>query len=279
VKAGLYKRNYNKEKGLYKQRGGLRMHRKTALITGGARGIGKQISLDLAAEGYNIVVNYRSDKESAYEICEKAKENGVESLAVYADLGSVKDIEQMYQIAFETFDVIDLVVNNAGISSEVYFLNATEEMFDDMTAIDWKGLFFSSQIAAKRMVEKNVKGVIINISSNQVEGCWPRATIYGPTKAAVTKFTKNAAMELSLKGIRMVAVAPGYTDVGWEPGDIRLEAAERLPFKRFATTKEIAQAVVYLASDKAAYITGTSLMIEGGATLPVVAANDFVEVK
>jgi NAD(P)-dependent dehydrogenase (short-subunit alcohol dehydrogenase family) len=279
VKAGLYKRNYNKEKGLYKQRGGLRMHRKTALITGGARGIGKQISLDLAAEGYNIVVNYRSDKESAYEICEKAKENGVESLAVYADLGSVKDIEQMYQIAFETFDVIDLVVNNAGISSEVYFLDATEEMFDDMTAIDWKGLFFSSQIAAKRMVEKNVKGVIINISSNQVEGCWPRATIYGPTKAAVTKFTKNAAMELSLKGIRMVAVAPGYTDVGWEPGDIRLEAAERLPFKRFATTKEIAQAVVYLASDKAAYITGTSLMIEGGATLPVVAANDFVEVK
>lgn len=255
------------------------MHRKTALITGGARGIGKQISLDLAEEGYNIVVNYRSDKESAHEICEKAKENGVESLAVYADLGSVKDIEQMYQIAFETFDVIDLVVNNAGISSEVYFLDATEEMFDDMTAIDWKGLFFSSQIAAKRMVEKNVKGVIINISSNQVEGCWPRATIYGPTKAAVTKFTKNAAMELSLKGIRMVAVAPGYTDVGWEPGDIRLEAAERLPFKRFATTKEIAQAVVYLASDKAAYITGTSLMIEGGATLPVVAANDFVEVK
>ncbi len=152
----------------------------------------------------------------------------------------------MYQIAFETFDVIDLVVNNAGISSEVYFLDATEEMLDDMTAIDWKGLFFSSQIAAKRMVEKNVKGVIINISSNQI-------------------------------GIRMVAVAPGYTDVGWEPGDIRLEAAERLPFKQFATTKEIAQAVVYLASDKAAYITGTTLMIEGGATLSVVAANDFVE--
>jgi len=255
------------------------MHQKTALVTGGARGIGKQISLDLAEEGYNIVINYHNDKEAACEICKTAREHGVESLAVYEDLGSVKDIEHMYQIAFDKFDVIDLVVNNAGISSEVYFLEATEKMFDDMTAIDWKGLFFSSQIAAKRMVEKNVKGVIINISSNQVEGCWPRATIYGPTKAAVAKFTKNAAMELSLKGIRMVAVAPGYTDVGWEPGDIRLEAAERLPFKRFATTKEIAQAVVYLASDKAAYITGTSLMIEGGATLPVVAANDFVEVK
>lgn len=149
------------------------MDRKTALITGGAKGIGKQISLDLAEEGYNIVVNYHNDRESADEICKRANEYGVESLAVYADMGNVKDIEQMYQIAFEKFDVIDLVVNNAGISSEVYFLDATEEMFDGMTAIDWKGLFFSSQFGAKRMVEKDVKGVIINISSNQVEGCWP----------------------------------------------------------------------------------------------------------
>ena len=166
------------------------MHQKTALVTGGARGIGKQISLDLAEEGYNIVINYHNDKEAACEICKTAREHGVESLAVYADLGSVKDIEHMYQIAFDKFDVIDLVVNNAGISSEVYFLEATEKMFDDMTAIDWKGLFFSSQIAAKRMVEKNVKGVIINISSNQVEGCWPRATIYGPQKRLLPSLQK-----------------------------------------------------------------------------------------
>lgn len=255
------------------------MNGKTALITGGAKGIGRQISLSMAKEGYNIVVNYRSDEKAAREICETAKIYGVKSMAVYADMGKVSDIEDMYRKAFAEFDVIDVLVNNAGISSEVYFLDATEEMFDRMTAIDWKGLFFCSQFAAKKMAEKKVAGVIVNISSNQVEGCWPRATIYASTKAAVSKFTKNAAMELSLKGIRMVAVAPGYTDVGWEPGDIRLEAAKRLPFKRFATTEEIAQAVIYMASDKAAYITGTTLTIEGGATLPVVAANDFVEVK
>lgn len=255
------------------------MVRRTALITGGAKGIGRQISLSMAEAGYNIIVNYRSDEKAAREICEKAKGYGVKSMAVYADMAKVSDIEKMYEEAFKEFDVVDVVVNNAGISSEVYFLDATEEMFDRMTAIDWKGLFFSSQIAARRMVLKEVKGVIINISSNQVEGCWPRATIYAPTKAAVSKFTKNAAMELSLKGIRMVAVAPGYTDVGWEPGDIRLEAAARLPFKRFASTEEVAQAVLYLASDKAAYITGSTLTIDGGATLPVVAANDFVEVK
>lgn len=109
------------------------------------------------------------------------------------------------------------------------------------------------------MVEKKTAGVIISISSNQVDGCWPRATIYAPTKAAVSKFKKNAAMERSLKGIR-------------------LEAAKRLPFKRFATTEEITQAVIYMASDKAAYITGTTLTVEGGATLPVVAVNDFVSI-
>ena len=174
----------------------------------------------------------------------------------------------LYAQAVERFKQIDLVVNNAGISSEVYFLDASEEDFDRMTAIDWKGLYFSSQCAARHMVEEGVKGVIVNISSNQVDGCWPRATIYGPTK--------NAAMELARKGIRMAAVAPGYTDVGWEPGDIRLAAAPRLPLRRFASTAEIAKAVVYLASDDAAYITGSTLTVDGGATLPVVAANDFV---
>lgn len=250
---------------------------KVALITGAAKGIGKQIALSMAAAGYDIIVNYRSDKESAEKICSEAKKKGVYAIPVYADLSKVDDIRGMYEKIFHEFPAVDVLVNNAGISNEVYFLDATEKMFDDMTAIDWKGLFFCSQFAAKKMIEKKVKGVIINISSNQINGCWPRATIYAPTKAAVSKFTKNAAMELSLYGIRMVAVAPGYTDVGWEPGDIRLKAAGRLPFKRFASTKEIADGVVYLASDKAAYITGTTLVIDGGATLPVVAANDFVE--
>lgn len=252
------------------------MERKVAVITGGAKGIGRQISITMAKAGYDIAVNFRSGKEQAQEICDIARGFGVDAFAVYADIGVIADLREMYNQIFAHFNRVDVVVNNAGISSEVYFLDATEEDFDKMTAVDWKGVFFSSQIAARYMVEHGTKGVIINISSNQVEGCWPRASIYAPTKAAVSKFTKNAAMELSLKGIRMVAVAPGYTDVGWEPGDIRLEAAKRLPFKRFASTEEIAQGVVYLASEQAAYITGCTLTIDGGATLPVVAANDFV---
>lgn len=249
---------------------------RVALVTGAAKGIGSAIALRLAKDGYDIVLNYHTRKDSADELAGKIRQMGRDCLPIRADMSSVAEIRQMYDEALEHFGHIDLCVNNAGISSEVYFLDATEEDFDRMTAIDWKGLYFSSQFAARSMVERGIRGVIVNISSNQTEGCWPRATIYGPTKAAVSKFTKNAAMELSLKGIRMVAVAPGYTNVGWPEGDIRLEAAARLPFRRFASTEEIASLVSYVASDEAAYMTGNTVLMDGGATLPVVAANDFV---
>lgn len=252
------------------------MSRKIALVTGGAKGIGRQIAVTLAKEGYDIALNYHSSPELAAEVCRIAEAAGATAVPFYADMGKVSEIRAMFDAVYAEFGTLDLLVNNAGLSSEVYFLDATEEDFDHVMSVDWKGLYFCSQCAAKRMIEQGVKGVIINISSNQVDGCWPRATIYAPGKAAVTKFTKNAAMELSLHGIRMAAIAPGYTDVGWEPGDIRLEAAARLPLRRFASTEEIAQGVVYLASEKADYIVGSTLTIDGGATLPVVAANDFV---
>lgn len=250
---------------------------KTVLITGGAKGIGKAISIEMMKEGYNVVINYRSAEEEALKLCELAKEHGVEAIAVYADMAKLQDIENLYKTAIDKFKNIDVVVNNAGVSSETYFLDATEKDFDQVNTIDWKGLFFSSQFAAKHMVKQSIKGVIINVSSNQVDGCWPRATIYASTKAAVSKFTKNAAMELSLHGIRMVAIAPGYTDIGWAVDSHLREAEKLLPLKRFASTKEIAQGVVYLASDKATYMTGSVLTIDGGATLPVVACNDFVK--
>jgi NAD(P)-dependent dehydrogenase (short-subunit alcohol dehydrogenase family) len=251
------------------------MERKTAVITGAAKGIGRQIALTLAEKGYDIAVNYHSGKAAAEEVCRMAEGFGVKAIAVYADVSQIADLERMYAEIYTVFPEIHLLVNNAGLSSEVYFLDATEKDFDKITAVDWKGLYFSSQLAAKGMIAKGTHGVIINITSNQVEGCWPRATIYGPSKAAVSKFTKNAAMELIPYNIRMAAVAPGYTDVGWEPGDHRLAAAARLPMRRFASMKEIAEAVAYLASENAGYITGCTLTIDGGATLPVTAENDF----
>lgn len=253
--------------------------RKTVIITGGAKGIGRQISLTMAEAGYDVVINYHNRPAEAEQVKAEVLAMGRDAITVYADMANLADIDRMYDEAYAYFGEIDVVVNNAGVGVEAYFLDTTEEMFDFITNVDWKGMFFSSQNAARRMIDKGTKGVIINISSNQSVGNWPRSTVYGPTKAAVDKFTKNAAMELVDKGIRVCAVAPGYVNVGWEPGDIRLEAEARLPFKRFATTTEVAKGCVYLASDDAAYITGFTLFIDGGALLPVVAENDFVKPK
>lgn len=248
--------------------------RKNAIVTGGSKGIGKQIALTLAENGYNIAVNYHNDEKGALEVCEEAKKHGVLAYPLKADVGNYDEISSMFNSVDKLFPHIDLLVNNAGSSSEAYFLKATEKDFDTMTAIDWKGVYFCSQFAAKRMIKKKVNGVIINITSNQVVGCWPRATIYSPSKAAVSKFTKNASMELAPYGIRMLAVAPGYTDVGWPKDDHRFDAAKYLPLKRFASTKEIAEGVLFLASDKVTYMTGSTLTIDGGATLPVTADSE-----
>jgi NAD(P)-dependent dehydrogenase (short-subunit alcohol dehydrogenase family) len=250
---------------------------KVVLITGAAKGIGRAITVTMLNAGYDVVVNYRTAKEKAIELLELAKSLNRDAIIVYANMSNLDDIKNMYKVAIEHFNHIDVVVNNAGISSETYFLDATEADFDGVNSIDWKGLFFSSQFAAKHMIDQSIKGVIINLSSNQVDGCWPRATIYASVKAAVSKFTKNCAMELSSHNIRMVAIAPGYTDIGWEKSSHIWKAAKYLPMKRFAQPEEIASGVLYLASDAASYMTGTTLTIDGGATLPVVACNDFID--
>ncbi len=252
------------------------MERNTALISGAAKGIGKATALAMAKAGYDIIVNYHSNEAAALEICAAAEGLGVSAMPVYANLAKMDEIAAMFAAVFARFPRLDVLVNNAGVSDEVYFLDATEENFDYVTAVDWKGLFFCAQHAAKQMVATATRGVIINVTSNQAEGCWPRASIYGPTKAAVSKFTKNAAMELAPHGIRMVAIAPGYTDIGWAADSHIRDAEKLLPLRRFAQPEEIAQGIVYLASDAASYMTGAVLTIDGGATLPVVACNDFV---
>ncbi len=246
-----------------------------AVITGASRGIGRQTALLFAERGYDVAVHYNTGEKEAQEVCRLARAFGVRAESFRADVGNLMDLKRMYHEIDEKYGRIDVLVNNAGNSSEVMFLNATEEMFDAMTATDWKGVFFSTQLAAERMIKQGIHGVIINLTSNQTAGCWPRATIYAPSKAAVRKFTENVSMELAHYGIRVAAVAPGYTDVGWEPGDHRYEATKRLPLKRFATTREIAEGIFWLASPAAAYVTGSTLTIDGGATLPVTADFDF----
>jgi len=248
---------------------------KVALVTGAGRGIGKSIALLLAKNGYNVGVNYYSSEDGAKEVCKKIDDMGVKSLCLKADVAKLEEINKMFELFLDEFAYIDLVVNNAGISKFTPFLEVEEAFWDRITSVNWKGAYFCSQRAAQNMVENNIAGTIINISSNHKSGCWPDASVYASNKAALTKFTKNVAMELAQYNIRVNAIAPGYTNVGWDRNSPVFEAESKIPLKRFAFPEEIAHAVLYMASEEAAYITGECLNIDGGALLPVVPENDF----
>ena len=249
--------------------------RKKALVTGASKGIGRAVALALAHRGYDVGVNYNSHAEFAGEVAEEIRKLGGKALILKADVGKKAEIDTMFDRFLDEFGGIDLLINNAGVSLFAPFLQVSEELWDTVTSIDWKGTYFCAQRTAKEMVKRGKKGVILNLSSNQKDGCWPTASVYGPSKAAIAKFTKNAAFELARYGIRVLAIAPGYTDVGWPEDNPIQDAKERIPLKRFATPEEIANVICRLASDEFAYMTGSCLDIDGGALLPVVTENDL----
>ena len=251
------------------------MEQKNALVTGAGRGIGRAIALELGRKGYAVGVNYLHSKSGAQAVCDEITARGGKAVPLQADVGKNAELSAMFEAFFEAFGSIDLMVNNAGLSKFYPFLEVTEEQWTELTFSDWKGAFFGTQYAARNMVEHSKQGVIINISSNHVDGCWPQANIYGPTKAALTKFGKSAAMELAPYGIRVITVAPGYTDVDW-PKDHPVQLAKpRIPLKRFAEPQEIAKIVAFLASDACSYMTGNCVTIDGGAPLPILPENDY----
>ncbi len=248
---------------------------KNALVTGAGRGIGKAIALELGKDGYAVGVNYLHSKAGAQAVCDEIIANGGKAIPLQADVGNCEQLQTAFDLFFEKIGPIDLMVNNAGLSKFYPFLEVTEEEWMELTCSDWKGAFFGTQYAARNMIENKKTGVIINISSNHVDGCWPQANIYGPTKAALTKFGKSAAMELAPHGIRVVTIAPGYTDVDW-PKDHPVQLAKpRIPLKRFAEPSEIAKILVFTASDACSYMTGNCITIDGGALLPILPENDY----
>ena len=251
--------------------------RKTALVTGASHGIGRAIAMALAGAGYDVGVNYFRSEESALEVCRGVEALGGRAVPLRANVGQLRELDAMFEGFFREFPALDLMVNNAGISKFHPFLEVTEEQWEEITFTDWKGAFFGTQRAARSMVKNKKAGLIINISSNHVDGCWPMANIYGPTKAALTKFGKSAALELATHGIRVITVAPGYTDVQW-PKDHPVQLAKpRIPLGRFAQPEEIANIVTFLASDACSYMTGNCITVDGGALLPILPENpDYI---
>ncbi len=252
------------------------MAQKTAFVTGSSSGIGKSTAISLAEAGYDIAVNYSTNKEGAEDTAEKIRAIGRKACVYGANIQSIQEIEAMFLQFDKDFENLDLLVNNAGITRFSPILEATEELWNLVMNTDLRGAYFCTKEFVKRRVGKP-GGVVINISSNHAKGNWPNAAIYAAGKSGMNKITENLALELAPMGIRVVCIAPGYTWIE-RYGDIKSsrveETASKIPTRRFATTNEIADAVVFLSSEKAGYITGTTLFIDGGALLPVLAASN-----
>jgi len=247
---------------------------KVAFITGAGVGIGRGIAFALAKEGYNLMIHSATNIEKAMQVCKDAKEKyGVQAFAVQADLNKEDAPQKMFADFDKYYDRLDVYVNNAGITDGALFLDCTKELMDKIVNVNYKGSFFCTQQAAKRMVENKISGNIIIIVSNMKTIIYPTMSIYGSIKAALNQLSKQISVELAPYGIRVNAISPGYVDSSERMQYLKETSMQYIPLKRWASVEEIGKAVLYLTSDAAASITGTCLEIDGGA------ANRFFPLK
>lgn len=239
---------------------------KVAFITGATRGIGRAIALELAKEGYNIALNYRTENEALETLKKEISELGVECYPVQGDVSKAEDSERMTKEIIEHFEQIDVLVNNAGITKDKLIQRMKEEEFTDVINVNLVGTFNITKNVIKYMTKKRY-GKIINISS--VVGISGNAgqSNYAASKAGIIGFTKSIAKELASRNITANAVAPGFiqTDMTNVLKDEVKEAIEAtIPLKRLGTAEDVAKVVKFLASDDSNYITGQVINVDGG---------------
>ena len=240
--------------------------KQVVFVTGGSRGIGKAIALKYAENGYNIVINYVSDKTDVNKLKNEFEKYGVECLSVKADVSKAEEVENVVKQAIEKFGRIDVLVNNAGITRDTLLMRMKEEDFDKVIEINLKGTFLVTKAVTPYMMKKR-NGRIINLSS--VVGVTGNAgqSNYSASKAGIIGFTKSVAKELASRNIRANAVAPGFINTDMTSvlsDDVKANINAQIPMKRMGTAREIANVVYFLGSEESSYITGQVINIDGG---------------
>ncbi|WP_313131009.1 3-oxoacyl-[acyl-carrier-protein] reductase [Anaerocolumna sp.] len=239
---------------------------KVALVTGASRGIGKAIALTLAGYGAIVVVNYCGSKEKADEIVNQIKENGGTAVAYQADVADFDMVKTMFADITKEFGRIDILVNNAGITRDNLILKMSEEEFDAVINTNLKGVFNCLKQASRIML-KQKEGRIINISSISGVVGNPGQANYCAAKAGVIGITKSLAKELGSRGITVNAVAPGYINTDMTAvlkDELKEKITGLIPLRRLGEVEDIAETIAFLASDKASYITGQIIQVDGG---------------
>ena len=242
---------------------------KYALITGATRGIGKQIAITLAKQGYNIALNYRKENEELENTKKEIEEIGVQVLAVKGDVANFEDCEKFVKQTIERFEQIDVLVNNAGITKDMLLMRMKKEDFEQVIDTNLVGTFNVTKNVVPYMMKAR-SGRIINISS--VVGISGNAgqTNYSASKAGIIGFTKSLAKEIASRNILVNAVAPGFIETNMTDvlkDDVKQEIAKNIPLKRMGTAQDVANVVKFLASDDSSYITGQVINIDGGMVM------------
>lgn len=249
----------------------MRLKNKVALVTGSSQGIGRAIAVRFAQEGADVVINYNRGAQGAEEALAEIKTAGSRGLIVQADLGKVADIQRLVNTAVEHFGRLDVLVNNAGLETHAPFWDVTEEDYDKVLNVNLKGVFFASQEFVRHLRQAERKGKIVNISSVHEELPFPNFTAYCASKGGVKMMTRNLAVELGALGINVNNIAPGAIETPINSKLLNDSAKlgallSQIPLKRLGQTADVASVAVFLASDDADYVTGSTYYVDGGLT-------------
>lgn len=240
---------------------------KVAVVTGASRGIGRAIAEELAAEGAKVVINYLSNAAAADEVVSGIIARGGTAIAVQADAADMTQAAALIKTAIDTYGAIDILVNNAGTTRDTLLLSMKEEEWDVVITTNLKSVFNTCKAATRPMIRRKQGGRIINISSVSGIVGQPGQTNYAASKAGIIGFSKSLAKELGSRSITVNVVAPGFipTDLtAIMPQELVDQTLAYIPLGRWGTPEEVAHVVTFLASEKAAYITGAVIQVDGG---------------
>jgi 3-oxoacyl-[acyl-carrier protein] reductase len=248
----------------------MRLADKTAIVTGASRGIGRAIAIALASEGAAVIINYASSEDAAKETLAAIEEVGGRGVIVQGNVAKIEDCENLVKAALDNFGKIDILVNNAGITRDNIVARMKPQEWQDVLDTNLTGAFNCTKAAMRPLLKQKTGGRIINVSSVIGLAGGAGQANYAAAKAGIIGMTKSLARELAGRQITVNAVAPGYIDTEMTtvlPDNLKEEMLRQIPLGRTGTPQDIAEAVTFLASGAAAYITGIVLAVDGGLVM------------